>query len=122
MSIRALITWPYKAGGRSRCGSPKAGTTLLLAEGMTIAIQSFTVSVTSTCPKWEKKHQVTSEQGSFRWQVDNKAGADTPQFRGGNPYFFSENPYQSVSFIYASMYRENVHAIHITMQFLPKKL
>ena len=43
--------------------------------------------------------------------------ADTPQFRGGNPYFFSENPYQSVSFIYASMYRENVHAIHIAMQF-----
>ena len=38
---------------------------------------------------------------------------DTPQFRGGNPYFFSENLYQSVSFIYASMYRENVHAIHI---------
>ena len=40
---------------------------------------------------------------------------DTPQFRGGNPYFFSENPYQSVSFIYASMYLENVHAIHITV-------
>ena len=40
---------------------------------------------------------------------------DTPQFRGGNPYFFSENPYQSVSFIYVSMYRENVHAIHITV-------
>ena len=37
---------------------------------------------------------------------------DTPQFRGGNPYFFRENPYQSVSFIYASMYSENVHAIH----------
>ena len=47
--------------------------------------------------------------------------ADTPQFRGGNPYLFSENPYQSVSFIYASMYRENVHAIHITMQFLQRK-
>ena len=29
--------------------------------------------------------------------------ADTPQFRGENPYFFSENLYQSVSFIYASM-------------------
>ena len=43
--------------------------------------------------------------------------ADTPQFCGGNPYFFSENPYQSVPFIYASMYRENVHAIHIAMQF-----
>ena len=48
--------------------------------------------------------------------------ADTPQFCGENPYLFSENPYQSVSFIYASMYRENVHAIHITMQFLQKKL
>ena len=30
---------------------------------------------------------------------------------------FNENPYQSVSFIYASMYRENVRAIHIAMQF-----
>ena len=46
--------------------------------------------------------------------------ADTPQFRGGNPYFFSENLYQSVSYIYASMYRENVHAIHIAMQFAKK--
>ena len=46
--------------------------------------------------------------------------ADTPQFRGGNPYFFSENPYQSVSFIDALMYRENVHAIHIAMQFAKK--
>ena len=46
---------------------------------------------------------------------------DTPQlFRGGNPYFFSENLYQSVSFIYASMYRENVNAIHIAMQFAKK--
>ena len=45
---------------------------------------------------------------------------DTPQFCGGNPYFFSENPYQSVSFIYASMYRENVNAIHIEMQFAKK--
>ena len=25
---RALITWPYKAGGHSRRGSPKAGTTV----------------------------------------------------------------------------------------------
>ena len=25
---RALIPWPYKAGGRSRRGSPKAGTTV----------------------------------------------------------------------------------------------
>ena len=46
--------------------------------------------------------------------------SDTPQFRGGNPYFFSENLYQSVSFIYASMYLENVHAIHIAMQFAHK--
>ena len=43
--------------------------------------------------------------------------ADTPQFRGGNPYFFSEHLYQSVSFIYASMYRGNVQAINIAMQF-----
>ena len=28
MSVGALITWPYKAGGRSRRGSPKAGTTV----------------------------------------------------------------------------------------------
>ena len=47
-------------------------------------------------------------------------GADTPYFRGGNPYFVSENLYQSVSFIYASMYRENVHAIYIAMQFAKK--
>ena len=46
-----------------------------------------------------------------------KLSADTPQFRGRNPYFFRENPYQSVSFIYALMYSENVHAIHIAMQF-----
>ena len=30
------------------------------------------------------------------------------------------NPYQSVSFIYASMYRGNVHAIHIVMKFAQK--
>ena len=46
--------------------------------------------------------------------------SDTPQFRGGNPYFFSGNLYQSVSFIYASMYSENVHAIQIAMQFTKK--
>ena len=28
MSVRALITWPYKAGGRSRRGLHKAGTTV----------------------------------------------------------------------------------------------
>ena len=50
----------------------------------------------------------------------SKILADMPQFRGGNPYFFSENPYTSVSFIYASIYRENVHAIHIAMQFAKK--
>ena len=46
--------------------------------------------------------------------------SDTPQFRGRNPYFFSEILYQSVSLIYASMHRENVHAIHIAMQFVNK--
>ena len=45
--------------------------------------------------------------------------ADTPQFRGGggNPYFFSETLYQSVSLIDASMYRDTFHAIRIAMQF-----
>ena len=51
--------------------------------------------------------------------------SDMPQFCGGNPYFFSENLYQYVdplSFIYSSMlYSENVHAIHIAMQFTKKK-
>ena len=32
---------------------------------------------------------------------------DMPQFRGGNPYFLSENLYQSVSFTNASMYRRH---------------
>ena len=54
------------------------------------------------------------------WQENTNLVTDTPQFCGGNPYFFAENPYQSVSFIYASMYRENVHAIHIAMQFAKK--
>ena len=49
--------------------------------------------------------------------MQNVLPTDTPQFLGGNPYFFNENPYQSVSFIYAWMYRENVHEIHIAMQF-----
>ena len=43
--------------------------------------------------------------------------ADTPQFRGRNPYFSVKiciNPYPP------SMYRENVHAIHIEMQFAKK--
>ena len=43
----------------------------------------------------------------------------TPQFRAGNPYFFSENLYQSVSFIYASMYREHVHAMGVAMDTEP---
>ena len=55
-----------------------------------------------------------------RWQHYLPKTPDTPQFRGGNPYFFSENPYTSVSFIYASIFRENVHAIHIAMQFAKK--
>ena len=29
MSVEALIAWPYKAGGRSRRGSPKAGATVV---------------------------------------------------------------------------------------------
>ena len=29
MSVGALVTWPYKAGGRSRRGSPKAATTVV---------------------------------------------------------------------------------------------
>ena len=47
----------------------------------------------------------------------DKLSTDMPQFRGGNPYFFSENPYPS---LYATMYRENVHAIHIAVQFAKK--
>ena len=38
----------------------------------------------------------------------------------GNPYFFSENLYQSVSLIDASMYRDTFHAIRIAMQFAKK--
>ena len=41
--------------------------------------------------------------GFFQWIF---LSADKPQFRGGNLYLFTENLYQSVSFI-ASMYREN---------------
>ena len=48
---------------------------------------------------------VHSSKCSLVWSNYVIAIADTPQFRGGNPYFFSENLYQSVSFIYASMYR-----------------
>ena len=43
-----------------------------------------------------------SESITLRASIKNPI-ADTPQFRGGNPYFFSENLYQSVSFTYASM-------------------
>ena len=28
--VGTLITWPYTAGGRSRRGSPKAGTTVVV--------------------------------------------------------------------------------------------
>ena len=35
----------------------------------------------------------------------------------GNPYFFCENLYQSVSFVDALMYRDILHAIRIAMQF-----
>ena len=38
------------------------------------------------------------------------------QFRGGNPYCFSENLYKSVSFIDGSMHRGTFHA----MQFAKK--
>ena len=54
------------------------------------------------------------------YSITRTQNPDTPQFRGGNPYFFIENLYKSVSFIYASMYHENVHAIHIAMQFAKK--
>ena len=70
----------------------------------------------------KKYHQNKYETYTCRQKHFNPLGqrSDTPQFRGRNPYFFSENLYQSVSFIYASTYRENVHAIHITMQFAKK--
>ena len=69
--------------------------------------------------------QLLGAIGGFARSMDRAAQSmdhpDTPQFRGGNPYFFRENPYQSVSFIYASMYSENIHAIHtIPYQFTKK--
>ena len=57
---------------------------------------------------------LTSSQ-SFFLPPEHKA--DTPQFRGGNPYFFRENLYQTVSFVDASMYRDTFHTISISMQF-----
>ena len=45
---------------------------------------------------------------------------DTPQFLGGNPYFFCENLYQSVSIVDASMYRDIFHAIRVATQFAKK--
>ena len=63
-------------------------------------------------------HQNTLQVMQQKIETDGEI--DTPQFREGIPYFFNENPYQSVSFIYASIYRENVHAIHIAMQFAKK--
>ena len=38
----------------------------------------------------------------------------------GEIHIFSVKIYKFVSFIYASLYRENVHAIHIAMQFAKK--
>ena len=40
-----------------------------------------------------------SELSTYPWCIP-----DMPQFRGGNPYFLSENLYQSVSVTNASMY------------------
>ena len=48
------------------------------------------------------------------------AYADRPQFLWGNPYFFCENLYQSVSIGVASMYREIFHAIRVATQFAKK--
>ena len=45
MSVGALITWPYKAGGRSRRGSPKAGTTVI---GFTMNSDSFSPKLPTT--------------------------------------------------------------------------
>ena len=43
----------------------------------------------------------------FVIQAEPYIGTDMPQFRGGNPYFLSENLYRSVSFTNASMYRRH---------------
>ena len=50
---------------------------------------------------------VSSVMGRIQTEIKiaNK-DTDTPQFRGGNPYFFSENPYQSVSFICINVSRK----------------
>ena len=74
-------------------------------------------------PKRKPRRSFFCRASSITLQLSNNSltKTDTPQFRGGNPYFFRENPYQSVSFIYASMYSENVHAIHtIPYQFTKK--
>ena len=74
---------------------------------------------------WFPEHKY-AHRTEFQWWFAFQSNrfisllTDTPQFCGANPYFFSENLYQSVSFIYASMYSENVHAIHIAMQFTKK--
>ena len=51
MSVGALITWPYKAGGRSRRGSPKAGTTVLsvLDSSSSAFFHTYDESVFRTC-------------------------------------------------------------------------
>ena len=41
MSVGALITWPYKAGGRSRRGSPKAGTTVYHSTEIHISLSAY---------------------------------------------------------------------------------
>ena len=70
--------------------------------------------------RWPLVTGTDGQAGDAKYNTPCNTTSDMPQFRGGNPYFFSENPYTSVSFIYASIYRENVHAIHIAMQFAKK--
>ena len=50
MSVGALITWPYKPGGRSRRGSPKAGTTVhisFLSSTIVIEFELYAVVLVS---------------------------------------------------------------------------
>ena len=49
MSVGALITWPYKAGGRSRRGSPKAGTTVYQLPCLATVFHLFGLSFDCTC-------------------------------------------------------------------------
>ena len=84
--------------------------------GINIISECSVVCEMKTCIV--QSHNIRESQ--YQLAVFAYSLADTPQFRWGNPYFFSENLYQSVSFICASMYSENVHAIHIAMQFTKK--